>query len=68
MTDWLWGQYRDFATGIALIFWALIFIGLARGAWAEPRRFGAKVCGSLAWFFFLLAALWGAHISDKWMY
>jgi hypothetical protein len=33
--------------------------------WEHPSGTGAKLCGSLAWFFTIVAALWVARLSDK---
>ena len=63
--SWLWSQFQVFALGVAFIFWGAVCIGAVRWAYVDPRGFGAKACGSLAWFFFLLAVLWLAHLSDK---
>lgn len=64
---WLYQQFNDFAFGIAVIFWASAIIGLVRMFVTEPRQTAAKLCGSLAWFFTLLAILWAAHLSDKYL-
>jgi len=60
-------QFQDFALGIALIFWGIALIGLVRMFRDEPRQTAAKLSGSLAWFFTLLAILWTAHLSDKYL-
>ena len=67
MASWLWAQYKDFALGIAVIFWVFAIIGLLRMFIAEPRQTAAKLCGSLSWFCTLLAILWAAHLSDKYL-
>jgi hypothetical protein len=33
----------------------------------EPRQTARKLCGVAAWFFALLAILWAAHLSDKYL-
>jgi hypothetical protein len=35
--------------------------------WTEPRQTARKLCGAAAWFFALLAILWAAHLSDKYL-
>jgi hypothetical protein len=42
-------------------------IGLAGMLWNEPRETAAKLCGSIAWFFTLMAILWAAHLADKYL-
>ena len=63
--SWLWEQYCDFALGIAVIYGAYVLFDLACRFWQDPRGVGARICGSIAWFFTLLAILWAAHLSDK---
>ncbi len=48
---------------------SLIVIAIALGRWAvnEPRAFTRQLCGSLAWFFAIMAMLWMAHLSDKYL-
>ena len=67
MASWLWSQFQDFALGIALISGATALIGLGGMLLTEPRQTAAKLCGSLAWFFTLLAVLWAARLSDKYL-
>jgi hypothetical protein len=64
---WLHQQYNDFTLGVALIFWGAVLVGLIRLLWTEPRQTARKLCGAAAWFFALLAILWAAHLSDKYL-
>jgi hypothetical protein len=64
---WLLQQYKDFALGTAVIFWVLFLIGIVRMFLADPRQTAAKLCGSLTWLFTMLAILWAAHLSDKYL-
>src|SRR5262245_37494715 len=57
---WLWAQYKD-ALGMAVSFWVFALIGVGWMFMAEPRQTAAKLCGSLAWLFTLLAILWASH-------
>jgi len=62
---WLWEQFKDFAFGIGLIFWASVLVGLGVKLWNEPRQTARKILGSVAWFFVLMAILVFATMSDR---
>ena len=64
---WLHEQFNDFALGVAIIVWCSALLGLIRLLCTEPRETARKLCGVAAWFFALLAILWAAHLSDKYL-
>ena len=57
---WLWSQFQDFSLGVAAISFAFGLVGFTRMLWNDPKRTAARLGGSIAWFFTLLAILWVA--------
>jgi hypothetical protein len=64
---WLLQLYKDFALGTAVIFWVWVLLQVVGAFVTEPRQAAAKACGVLAWVFAMLAILWAAHLSDKYL-
>jgi hypothetical protein len=56
MASSLWSLWKEFALGVVLMFWVLALVELGRMLCNAPRQTG-ELCGSLAWFFTLLAIM-----------
>lgn len=64
---WVWEQWKDFALGIAAIFWIFAIVGMAKYAWEDPREWLRTILGGLAIVFGTLALLWAGHLADKYL-
>jgi cell division protein FtsW (lipid II flippase) len=65
--SYLWHQFGDLALVIAAVFWAWVIWRIIVWAKRSPRQFARTLCTELALLFGVLALLWAAHLSDKWL-
>jgi len=64
---WLWAQYEQVAISAAVAFWAWVLWRVVLAFVHNWRDAAAKLCGSLALLSAILALLWAAHLSDKYL-